>query len=300
MTIEVKPGSAEWMKIITPSKVAAIMGLSRWDSAYQLWCRMRGIVPPEPPKDMFSAGHAFEHTMAYFWKHENPGWRLSPGEVQIVGDPDKYGFPYAATLDRRASRGKLRRVVEFKVANDADDAEWGEEDTDEVPPGYAIQVLMQMGFTGYTDLPGHLMLLPPRYQPRTYEIPWDADLFAEIIAECVQFWDSLSLAVPPALDDHKATWDCIRRQHPDIDSGITTDVDPSLAAQLFAANTAHKDAEARLRELKTRLLGQMGDAKYARVYDTVIADRRPHAKGGTALVLSRKAMPDYVLQGDNA
>lgn len=295
----IKPGSAAHNAMISPSKVAAILGLSRWESAYQLWHRMKGIVPPEPRKDAFDAGHAFESTMAYLWKLENPGWRLSQGEVQVVGDPNRFGFPFVATLDRVASRGVWRRVVEFKIANDADDAEWGEEGTDEVPSGYASQVNAQQGFADLTDFDGHLMLLPPRYKPRTYTMPWDPGFFFDVaVPQCKQFWDSLSADEPPPLDDSPATWDCVRKLHPDIDAAATADVDPQLAADLFAANTAHKNAEDRLRGLKTRLLDQMGDCKYARVYDTVIADRRPHAKGGTALVLSRKSMPDYVLQGD--
>lgn len=299
MTLTVAPGSDEWLRTITPSKVASILGVSKWESGFGLWNRIKGLVPPDPPKENFAAGHFFESTMAEFWKAENPGWRLSPGEVQIAGDPDRWGFPYAATLDRRAVRGAHRRVVEFKIANDGEDGEYGEELSDEVPPGYAVQVLMQMAFTGYTQFPGHLMVLPPRYKPKTFEIPWDAAFAEEIIAECKQFWDSLSQDTPPPLDDHKATWDCVRKLHPEID-GATADVDPQLAADLFAANAAHKESEDRLRGLKTRLLDQMGNAKYARVYDTVIADRRAHAKGGVALVLSRKALPDYVLQGEPA
>lgn len=295
----IAPGSAAHNAVISPSKVAAILGLSRWDSAYQLWHRMKGIVPPEPPKDTFDAGHAFEATMAYLWKLENEGWRLSPAEVQIVGDPTRFGFPFVATLDRVGSRGAWRRVVEFKIANDADDAEWGDAGTDEVPPGYACQVNAQQGLTGITDFDGHLMLLPPRYKPRTYTMPWDPEFFFDVaIPKCKQFWDSLGADEPPPLDDSTATWDCVRKLHPEIDDTATADVDRQLAADLFEANTAHKEAEGRLRGLKTRLLDQMGDAKYARVDDTVIAERRPHARGGTALVLSRKSIPDYVLQGE--
>src|SRR4051812_2350413 len=108
------PGSARHGAMITASKAAAICGVSRWNSAYSCWLTMKGLIDPEPPKDIFDTGKAFEYALDELWRIKHQGWRLSRTEVQYV--TDELAYPAAATPDRVASRGKSRRLVEFKIA----------------------------------------------------------------------------------------------------------------------------------------------------------------------------------------
>lgn len=285
MTVTMQPGSQEWTQTITPSKVAAILGVSRWESPYRLWHRIKGLVDPEPPKDIFDLGHDFEDAMANIWRRENPGWRLSRGEVQIHGDTHKFGFPCAATIDRRAARGRARRVVEFKTARSLE--EWGDEFTDEAPADYVAQVTAEMLFTGYTQHPAHLMVLGPYFKAHTYVIEFDQQVADWIVQRCREFWESLQGDEPPLLDDSVATYECVRELHPDID-GSTVQYDLDAAAELLHLAAEHKDLERQLRGAKTRLLDVMGNAQYAEAAGVRIADRRPHSRGGVALSLAHK------------
>ena len=272
----ITPGSPEWLQAITPSKVAAILGESRWDSPYRLWHRMKGLVPAEPPKDIFTVGHAFELALAELWKAERPGWSLSPGEVQFVVPPDKFGFPAICTLDRRAVRGSFRRVVEFKIARDLSDLEkWGAELTDECPEDYWAQVQAQMLFTGFTDLPANLMVCGPFWNYRIYDIDFSGFAGDEIVEKCRTFYESLQQDTPPDLDDSVPTYECIRQLHPDID-GTTVEVDADLGMAVHNANADHKAAEKKLRGLKTQLLDAMGNAQHAVMGPLKVATRAPH------------------------
>ncbi|MEH3142487.1 MAG: YqaJ viral recombinase family protein [Mycobacterium kyogaense] len=284
--VTILPGSDEWRAIITPSKVAAILGVSRWESAYRLWHRMKGLVDPEPPKDIFDIGHDFEPAAANRWVRKNPGWRLSRGEVQIVADPQRFGFPVAATLDRRATRGRARRVVEFKTARKLE--EWGDELTDECPEDYAAQVMSQMLFTGWTRYPGHLLVLTPWFDDHIYEIRYDGAVADWIVQRCREFWESLSGDEPPELDDTVATYECVRAMHPDIDRGVEVQLDAKLACSLLDWDRDYQHAEKRVRGFKSQVLDAMGNAQYAKVGDLLVADRRPHGRGGVALTLARK------------
>jgi putative phage-type endonuclease len=284
MTIAIEPGSAEWQRTITPSKVAAILGVSRWESPYRLWHRMKGLVDPEPPKDIFDAGHDFEPALAAMWKRRNPGWRLSPGEVQIVDD--RRGYPAVATLDRRASRGRARRIVEFKTARKLE--EWGDFGTDEAPADYVAQVMAQMMFTGYTQHAAHLMVLGPFFEAHTYVIEYDPKVAAVIHERCRAFWASLQSDEPPELDDSVPTYECVRDLHQDINPGETAEVTPELGRYLLDWDNDLRGAERNVRRYKTQLLDKMGSAQYACVGEIQVADRRPHAKGGVALNLTRK------------
>lgn len=281
----VTPGSPEWLRCITPSKVAAILGVSRWESPYRLWHRMKGLVPVEDPKDIFDVGHDFEPAAANRWKRHNPGWRLSACEVQLVLGADELGFPAVCTLDRRAVRGRARRVVELKTARQLD--EWGDDLTGDCPEDYAAQCVAQMLFTGWRALPAHLLVLGPFFNERIYEIEFDQQIADWMLAKCRDFYASLSSTEPPPLDDSVATYECVRELHPEID-GSTVDIDPDLGMAVHHANDDLKDAERKLRGLKTELLNAMGNAQYAVMGELKIADRRTHAKGGVSLNLARK------------
>jgi hypothetical protein len=254
------PGSDEWLRFMSPSKAAAVLGLSRWESPYSLWRRMRGELPPEDPKDEFVVGHAMELALGEMWRAANPGWRLSRGEVQFDAS-DRFGFPLLATIDGRGSRGSSRRVVEKKTARSLE--EWGDYFTDEGPADYVTQVLVQQGVSGYTKEPAHLVVLGPFFQWHTYRIPFDRDTFDAIVDRLRAF--HASLADPeagPELDDHLATYDAIRAMNDRID-GSTVAIDDDLAVAYLGAVLDHRETDTRLRGLKSRVLDLMGNGSEA-------------------------------------
>jgi predicted phage-related endonuclease len=269
------------MRLISPSKVASICGISRWESQYSLWLRMKGIIDPKPPKDIFAVGLAFESAMAYLWKEDNPGWRLSPGEVQYV--TDAYSFPACATIDRRASRGKLRRIVEMKIAHHTD--EWGDPDlTGDCPADYALQVIAQQLFCELRDT-AHLMVMGPFFKHRIYTIEFDQKVADWMVSECRQFWESLHGDVPPPLDDSVSTYMAVREQHPDITYGLKREIPEALLEDWRMVRAEHATSERTLRGLKTKILDTVGDAQYVCVNGEIVAARQPHGRGGIALVL---------------
>lgn len=300
------PGSDEWARVITPSKVAAILGLSRWESPFRLWCRMKGIVPPEPPKDAFDIGHDMEPYAANRWVRRNPGWNVSAGEVQFHVPSGHFPFPAVGTIDRRTSRGSWRRILEVKIARNLSDAEvFGDPDlTGSCPPDYAAQVTAQRLFVAAAQpsakwLPtSHLLALGPYFNERVYEVDYDLDVAAWIIDECADFWRSLDADTPPPLDDHPATYTCLKQLHPDIDDAVV-DIDPELAIDYLRAKQAEKDAAAAAVGASSRMLAAMGRAKYAKVGRVVneagtdlvggitVGDRRKNGKGGVSLYAGR-------------
>lgn len=274
----IAPGSPEWLRTISPSKIAAIIGVSRWESPFSLWHRMAGNIPPEPPKQDFVRGHAFEHALAELWRHENPGWQLSPGEVQV--SRDDLGFPALATIDRRARRGRAHHIVEFKTARDL--GAWG----DDPPADYWCQIQFQQTVTGYTA-PAHLMVMGPFFEWRTITVPHDADAAQALIERAREWHQSLEQGTPPQLDDSTPTYNAVRQLHPDID-GTTAQITADLAADYLGADALLKKAQADARREKTRLLDAMGNAQTAECYGVTIATRSPRGKS-VALLPKRTA-----------
>jgi predicted phage-related endonuclease len=295
------PGSDEWARIITPSKVAAILGVSRWESPYRLWHRMKGLVPPDAPKDAFDLGHDMEAYAAARWLRRNPGWHVSRGEVQFHPPAGHYDFPCVGTIDRRASRGSWRRVVEVKMARNQTDLEaWGDDLSGECPEDYAAQITAQRMFVaaaqpGAAWLPvSHLLVVGPYFNERIYEIDYDPSVAAWIIEECSAFWASLQHDTPPPLDDSVATYECLKALHPDIEKGEAVNIEPGLALDYLETKAFEKQAKALAQLATNRLAAAMKRAQYARVGDVTVADRRSNGKGGVSLYAGRSATPDQI------
>lgn len=272
------PGSPEWLRVVTASKVPAILGISRWQSQYALWHQMAGLdtppAPDAPAQELFDYGHAVEFAAAEYWKYRNPGWLLSPGEVQF--HLDDLAFPNAATIDRRASRGRARKIVEVKSAHSLE--EWGDDGTGEAPADYTAQVMWQMLISGIHD--ADIVLWPEYGRPRIYPIVWDPEVADLILKQVYQWVASLNEGTPPALDNTITTYECVRRLHPDIERGVEVELDDQLAGDYLRAVADQKLIDAELRGAKIRLLDAMGNAQYAMCRGHKIADRR-NGRGDT-------------------
>jgi predicted phage-related endonuclease len=297
----VRPGTDYHSRVISPSKVAAIMGVSRWDSAFRLWHMMKGLIDGEPESDRFMVGHAMELAAAYMYREDHPGWRVSTGEVQV--QTDMFGFPAVATLDRRCTRPKGRgvdhRVLEVKTTESLED--WGDQRTDQAPMDYTVQITALMGFTGYTEHPAHLLLLGPRISQRhEYEIPFAEDIWEWILEECGKFYETLDLDDPPPLDNSVATYQAVRDLHPDIERCIHDPKTKACGGVEVPAGLIHRitDAQSEVarwkaeeRGGKAELLTIMERAQHARVDDVIAARRQNSGKGTVALVMTGAELP---------
>lgn len=262
---------------------------------------MKNLIPAQPHKAAFDVGHDMEAYVAARWTRRNPDWHLSAGEVQYRCADDHFPFPAAATIDRRASRGRWRRVVEAKIARDLSDMElFGDDLTGDAPEDYAVQVTAQRLFCAAAQpsvtwqRESHLFVIGPYFNERCYSIDYDPNVATWIIDQCTEFWESLQADVPPPLDDSVATYQCLRFQHPDIDAGAVANIEPGLAIRYLEAVAADKMASGSLQGMKNELVAAMGGAQYANVGDVKIADRRNNGKGGVSLYAARGATPDTI------
>lgn len=278
----ITPGSPEWLRTITASKIPAILGVSRWQSQWALWHEMAGLIEPAPidqaTQDMFDEGHALEAASLALWRRKYPDWQVSHGEVEYRRDD--LPFPMVATIDNRATRrgypvgAKHSHILETKSARSLE--EWGDDGSGDAPVDYIVQVVAQMGISGLRSAE---ILLWPRYGgPRFYPVKWDSEMWDHIVDKCRAWHDSLQAGTPPALDDSVACYQAVRRMHPDID-GSTVQISADLAARYLGLDEVLRDTEKKMRATKTRLLDAMGNAATAECYGVTIATRYPHGKG---------------------
>lgn len=273
---DLTPGSPEWLRIVTASKVAAILGLSPWDSPRSLWHRMRGDLPREEQTAAMSRGHYLEPAILAWWRDQHG---VVEGEFseQVTYKLDGWA---AATPDMVACHPIHDNVlVEAKSTS----MEWD----NELPAYYLTQVLFQLAVSGLRRC--YVPVIGPRLTFTEYVI--DIADYAEdvplIMARCRAFYDSLSADVPPELDDTVATYDAVRKVHPEIERGAEVELTRDEAKRLVDWCDEIKHTEASVRLAKSTVIDRMERAQYA-THDGQRIARRQASKHGVSLIVTAK------------
>ena len=168
------------------------------------------------------------------------------------------------------------------------DAEWGAPGTDEIPAYYAAQVTWGMHLAGASV--AYVPIITSHLEFREYVVAYDADLAADIEARCAVFYASLAGDRPPALDDHVATYESLRRVHPDIDADTAVQLDPGLARRYVLAQRAADQAKAEFTGARSAVVEALGKSQRALCGTQLIAQRQNTAAGVAALYPARRAV----------
>lgn len=278
------PGSSEWLRVVTASKVAAILGLSPWESPRSLWHKMHGDLPDEETTSAQSRGHFLEPAILAWWRDQHDvdtdlfHWREQP--KYRLGD-------WAAATPDAVAHNKHIGPVLVEAKSTADDGEWGEPGTDEIPAYYLTQVIWQMHVSGVHRC--HVPIIGPRLRFAEYVVdyaPYAED--AELIERrCREFYDSLAADEPPDLDDTVATYEAVRKVHPDIDRGTEVELTTTQAIDLVTSSHDLKRLEAACRKAKSTVIDLMGNAQYATHDGVRIARRQPRGDAVTFVVVAK-------------
>lgn len=297
MTIEIvtsppKPGTDEWRKTITASKVPTILGLSPWQSPFQLWHEMAGNIDPEPinerKQEMFDWGHSAELAMSDYWLKQNPGWELSEGEVAFTDT--SLPFPNLATVDRVATNKETgkRKILEMKTANSFDSIQkWGKPgEANAVPANYMAQHMTQRRISGIHD--GELMLAGLG-KPEVHLMDYSPEVAEGIIAKLTAWHQSLEAGDQPELDDSKATYNTVRGLHPGIDRDTVVEITEDYALHVLNLKRRSEELEKEFRKEKSLIMKAMGKNHRLQVEGTTIATRQT-GRSGVVLKFNNKAV----------
>ena len=289
---DIQPGSEEWLRYGSASKVAAILGLSNWESEYSLWFKMAGILEPEPQTDEQARGHYLEPAISHWFTDQHPEfqvfktrpWQHTERTWQTA-DPDRMLCPAGPKLYVPTA------ALECKTAADLDT--WGPDFSDEYPPGYRAQAMWQMDTIGIRRI--YLAVLLPYLQFRQYVIDYDEAEAASHRQRFREFLDTLPGGPNekrPEIDGHDETYKAVRRMHPDIGVEVYEfpDDDP-LADEYKAANAAHKEAEAEKRRLSALVTERARGYRQVKHRGQVIATRVPGRGAGAPPTLRATPVP---------
>lgn len=283
-------GSDAWRGVVSASKVAAMLGISPWQSPFALWHEMRGDVEPEPfDPQVGDFGHDAEHLLGKQWERRNPGWEV-PWDVEdheVAFTDESLPFPNQVLADFVATGPDgSERIVECKTTNHLD--EWADEDGNPaLPPYYWVQVLFQMGVSGIHA--ADVIVLGPFRNIEIFPVQWDEEAWRGLVDTCTDWWHSLETGKEPALDDTVATYKCVRKLHPDIEKGEEVEISEEEAVALLDAKHAADEADKHLKALTAKHLHEMGRAQKLTCNGTKIAGRQPGKGGSVQFRINQKA-----------
>lgn len=256
--IVLEPGSPEWLREMTASKVAAVLGLSPWQSPFSLWYEMAGAVEHAGPNKQMERGHYLEDAVAR-WVADQHSIELAPGRCwRNRARPWQVASPDRLVVADRTTWAGVSAVVEVKTA--ADWERWGPDGSDEVPPYYRAQAVWQCDTLGVDTC--YMGVLLPRLELRSYVLH-PAEDEAEFIRERARdFLDSLTAGVPPDVDTHSETYRVLRQMHPHIlDEEV--ELPPDLARAYARAVLALRAAEDEYNLRRSEVARTLGDARWA-------------------------------------
>ena len=279
------PGSPEWYRNLSASKIAAVMGTSPYDSPYSLWAKMTGKLAPEPQTDAMARGHYLEPAVAAWFGDQHPEWQivdcgtfLHHAERRFAASPDRLAIKPDGITD----------LVQIKSTTKS--YEWGQPGTDEVPPDYRDQVLWEMECYGTART--HLAVIGPYLEFAEYVVDYDPERVAQLIAKATEFLALVDTDTAPSADSHGATYDAMRSVVSEVDPDQTVELDYHLAHRFVSATIGYKAAEAEHTGARSALLKAMGTAKVATFDGAKIADRRPSRPGATPSLYAARKLPE--------
>lgn len=274
------PNSPEWHALrrqgIGASEIAAVVGLSPFESPFSLWHRKKGNIPgADPSNPLFTWGHLLEPVVADHFAARHSEFRLA--ETGTHAHEDRMW--QLASLDRRLmnmSDGSMS-MLEIKTTRYGDN--WGPDGSDKIPLHVRCQVLQQMDVFGAPYAWVAVLIGGNDY--REYRIPYDATDAAALREAGAAFWESLQTDDEPPVDASFETYAAVRELHPDID-GTDVPINPALYGRYLDTKADADSANDAHRQAKSELLKAMGNARRALVNETPVLRRQP-SRNGVAL-----------------
>ncbi|MFF8997090.1 YqaJ viral recombinase family protein [Streptomyces achromogenes] len=249
-----EPGSPEWHAAratgIGGSEIAAVLGLSPYESAFSLWHRKQGLIGPVAESEEMYWGKVHEPAICARFATEHPNLAVTPAPTYAhparpwqIANPDRHAGP---------------DLLEAKTSRDAEG--WGEEGTDQIPVHYRAQCLWYMDVLGARRCWVAVLIAGSEY--REYLVEYDQAEAEFMRDKAAAFMESLAAGDRPAIDGHTATYQTVRELPEGLDD-VDVEIETALRDRFHQAQDAYWLAEDELTACKGLLLDAIGTGRRA-------------------------------------
>src|ERR1700733_10133683 len=175
---------------IGASEVSAVLGLSSYMSPYDLWMLKTGQtkLEREQENDAQIFGILLEDVIAREYARRN-NCKVQKVRGMLVSKQ----FPW---LFCSPDRKRVASAINIQIKTAGMFARgWGEEETDNIPTSYLVQVQQEMLITGLPVT--HIPVLVAGQKYRQYEVREDKGLQEIIVQKTREFWNSVRTKINP-------------------------------------------------------------------------------------------------------
>jgi putative phage-type endonuclease len=281
-----EPGSEEWLALrqtgVGGSDVGAICGLNKWESPMSLWAKKTGLLEAEQPdSEAMEWGRRLEPVILAKFQAQHPELEVyyNPGTFAHPDREWQLANPDALAFDPATGRWS---VIEIKTSRYED--EWDDK-TGEVPPSYRAQVVWYLQTFGFRH--GYVATLFSGAKYREFEISFDEFEADANLRRVGQWREYVTSGTMPDFDGAEATYNTVRAMHPEITPDSDVELG-ELGGEYLEATETFEQAEKDLRELKSRILNEMGDAKRGLINGRWAVTRQARGTTGLPYLVNKK------------
>ena len=266
-------GSQEWHDlrnepgVVGGSDIGAIAGLSSWESCITKWAKKTGQIPDEiTPNMSMKLGTILESPILNLFAAENPELEIyETGTWANKENPWARSNPDGLYKDADGNWG----IVEVKFSRDY----WSG-----VPQAYRAQVLWYMRVFGIKQAK-LVALAGSSYME--FDIEWDEFEAQTLWDAAVRFRQACLDMKMPYWDGSNSTLETIRALSPGI---VDTEVDlDDLGMHYLNSVDEYEKANAKMTDLKARVINAMDGAKRGLVFGEHLLSLRSRAGGAPYL-----------------
>ena len=257
--------------VISGSEIGAILGLSPFTSAMTLWAEKTGkIERPKIGNTAMRLGQLVEPAIRQLYKEQHPNHVvLEVGTYASKDNEWMHANPDGICLDENGNA----YILEIKHTATF----W-----DSVPEHYKAQVFWYMHVFG---LKKTVFAVVNAGRFKEYELLWDDFEWDAMIQQVKWFRENVLRDVQPDWDGSESTYETAKALSPDIE--VRDEELGQLGIELFNAQAKFDEAEAFLREMKSRTIAALNGAKNGTI-DGVVCCSLSQRAGGLPFLTIKK------------
>lgn len=238
---------ADWLAArkrgLGASEVAAVLGLSPFESPLELYLRKTGQLDEPVETEAMRMGTLLEPVLEQLYT-ERTGRPIA--DRQVVLRDDTYGCPLLATLDALTADGS---IVELKTTSAYNAGRIGE--GEELPEHWLLQAHQQMLLAGVDIVDFGILIGGQKFEVRTVER--NQDLIDAVLPKLAAFWRCVEDRTPPP--HQSITPRLAAALHGDTGATVTASPElASLVAQYESLGRRAKELDDQRDEARSRIL----------------------------------------------
>lgn len=280
---------ADRTKFVGGSDIAAILGISPWKTATDLWLdKIRPRVEDGRNLQAKTRGTRMEPYIVDMIEQEHG--------LKIVSRNERYIDPVVPFFAAEVDAETEDENIEIKTVHPFKSKEWGDLETDQLPLHYLAQVQWQMGIRK-RDKTRVFALIGDDLRP--YVVERDDETIAALREKARDFWESYVIPKkqPPLDYGDRKTLDTLRKLYPGTD-GTTiqaTAMHEHWRAVMATAQDMVSKYEGVIEGAKAHLLAEMGNAALLKFDDGKAFRRKLIKKKATTIVMPATSYIDFRL-----